>query len=369
MKLGLGLYRHQLDDEHFRFAAQAGCEALVIHLVDYFRGADESTPNDQPTGDLAGWGRAGDPDALWEQDFLNDVVARAAKHGLKIAAIENFDPAHWHDVLLAGPKRAEQLENIKTMIRRIGAAGIPCMGYNFSLAGVAGRVRGPFARGQAEAVGMAGPVDDPLPTGLVWNMRVSERLGPELTPPCSPAELWERLQVFLDAVLPVAEASGVALAAHPDDPPMPTVRGTPRLVYQPALYQKLIDLNPSPANKLEYCLGSLAEMTEGDIYASTEDYAKQGRLGYVHFRNVTGKVPTYRETFVDDGDIDMLRIVEILHRTGFDGVIIPDHAPQMSCGAPWHAGMAFALGYMRAALQQVQRASGQSTARPNPVLS
>ena len=131
----------------------------------------------------------------------------------------------------------------------------------------------------------------------------------------------------------------------------------------------MIDINPSPANKLEYCLGSLAEMTEGDIYASTEDYARQGRLGYVHFRNVRGKVPAYRETFVDDGEIDMLRIVEILHRTGFDGVIIPDHAPQMSCDAPWHAGMAFALGYMRAALQQVQRGSGASTARRNPVAS
>ena len=355
MKLGLGLYRHQLDDAHFAFAAQAGCEALVIHLVDYFRGADEATPNDQPTGDLAGWGRAGDPDALWDEAFLRDVVARAGRHGLKIAAIENIDPAHWHDVLLAGPKRAEQLENIKTMIRRVGAAGIPCIGYNFSLAGVAGRVRGKFARGGAEAVGMAGAVDDALPEGLVWNMRVRERLGPELTPPCSPDELWARVKVFLDAVLPVAEASGVVMAAHPDDPPLPMVRGTPRLVYQPQYYQRLIDLNPSPANRLEYCLGSLAEMTEGDLYAATEDYARQGRLGYVHFRNVRDKVPHYRETFVDDGEIDMLRIVEILHRAKFDGVLIPDHAPQMSCAAPWHAGMAFALGYMRAAMQAVAK--------------
>lgn len=359
MKLGLGLYRHQLDDEHFRFAAQAGCEALVIHLVDYFRGANDNLPGDQPTGGLAGWGRAGDPEVLWEQLFLEDVVRRAGAHGLKIAAIENFDPAHWGDVLLAGPRRAAQLENVRTMIRRAGAAGIPCIGYNFSLAGVAGRVRGNFARGGAEAVGMDGPVDDSMPTGLVWNMRVAERLGPGLMEHCSSNELWERLQVFLEAVLPVAEASGVVLAAHPDDPPMPTVRGTPRLVYQPGLYQRLIDLNPSPSNQLEYCLGSLAEMTEGDIYAATESYARQGRLGYVHFRNVRGKVPHYRETFVDDGEIDMLRIVEILHRNKFEGVIIPDHSPQMSCAAPWHAGMAFALGYMKAALQSVARGKSQ----------
>jgi mannonate dehydratase len=74
----------------------------------------------------------------------------------------------------------------------------------------------------------------------------------------------------------------------------------------------------------------------------------------VHFRNVRGKVPHYKETFVDDGEIDMPRIVQILRRNNFQGVLIPDHAPQMACGAPWHAGMAFALGYMRALLQTVK---------------
>ncbi len=360
MKLGLGLYRHQLNDEHFRFAAQAGCEAIVIHLVDYFKQGDNNQPGDQPTGDLDGWGRAGDPNQLWEQEYLEDVVKRAKAHGLEIAAIENFDPAHWSDVLLDGPRKAEQLENIKTMIRRIGAAGIPCMGYNFSLAGVAGRTRGTYARGEAEAVGMEGPVDDPISEGMVWNMRLRDQLGPGTIPTCTHEQLWKRLQDFLEAILPVAEESGVALAAHPDDPPMPTIRSTPRLVYQPTYYQKLIDLVPSPANQLEYCLGSLAEMTEGDIYESTESYAQQQKIGYVHFRNVRGKVPHYKETFVDDGEIDMLRIVRILKRNHFQGVLIPDHAPQMSCDAPWHAGMAFALGYMRSALQTVERETTDS---------
>ena len=68
-----------------------------------------------------------------------------------------------------------------------------------------------------------------------------------------------------------------------------------------------------------------------------------------------GKVPFYRETFIDDGDIDMLRVLRILQKNNFDGVLIPDHTPQMSCGAPWHAGMAFAMGYMKAALQIIAR--------------
>ena len=62
-------------------------------------------------------------------------------------------------------------------------------------------------------------------------------------------------------------------------------------------------------------------------------------------------MPEYRETFIDDGDVDMLKVLEILKRNKFDGVLIPDHTPQMACAAPWHAGMAFALGYMKAAMQ------------------
>ena len=82
-----------------------------------------------------------------------------------------------------------------------------------------------------------------------------------------------------------------------------------------------------------------------------EHYAGQGKIAYVHFRNVRGKVPHYREVFVDEGDIDMIRVIRILRKHHFDGVLIPDHTPSLTCAAPWHAGMAYALGYMKAALQ------------------
>lgn len=144
------------------------------------------------------------------------------------------------------------------------------------------------------------------------------------------------------------------LAAHPDDPPLPTVRGQPRLVYQPHLYQRLLDLKPSRSNALEFCIGTLAEMTEGDLYESVEQYSRQGKLAYVHLRNVRGKAPFYKETFIDDGDVDVARVLRILKENRFEGVIIPDHAPQMTCAAPWHAGMAFALGYLRAAIGACQ---------------
>ena len=354
MKLGLGLYRHQLDREHYRFALQAGCSRVVVHLVDYFRSSRDNPPGDQPVGDDTGWGRAGDPGALWSAEELIRLHRDVRKEGLEIAALENLDPAHWGDILLDGPKKKEQLENVKTIIRNLGRAEIPVLGNNFSIAGVAGRVKGTFARGGAEAVGMDGPFDTPMPKGMVWNMVVDPSAPVGAVPPASPKELWKRLEDFLDACLPVAEEAGVTLAAHPDDPPMPSVRGQPRLVHQPQLYQKLIDLNPSLRNQLEFCVGTIAEMDEGDPYAATADYCSQGRLAYVHLRNVRGKVPHYKETFLDDGDIDVLRILRILHENRYEGVIIPDHAPQMTCAAPWHAGMAFALGYLRAGIQALE---------------
>lgn len=359
MKLGFGLYRHQLDDDHFRFAKQCGATHLVVHYVDYFNQANSDNPaTTQPTGGLGGWGRAGDPDQLWTVDELEQLRTRIEGHDLSLYAIENLDPAHWHDVLLAGPKRDEQLEKVSEIIRRMGQAGIPVLGYNFSLAGVFGRCKGPYARGGAESVGLEGSIDQtPIPNGMVWNMTYDPAAPAGDHPPCTKEDLWERVGVFLNAVLPVAEKAGVNLAAHPDDPPLEVVRSSPRLVNQPALYQRLVDINPSPHNQFEYCLGTLAEMTDGDIYEATQTYAAAHRISYIHFRNVRGQVPNYVETFIDEGDIDMTRLLHILAEQKFSGVLIPDHTPLMTCPGSWYAGMAFAMGYMKHALQTIGRSA------------
>ena len=346
-KLGLGLYAHMLNEDHYRFARQCGASHVVVHLVDYFAASDLNTDN-QPVGGSGGWGMAGNSTERWTLPALIKLKADVADVGLEIAAIENFDPAHWHDILLDGPKKDEQFEFLSQIIRNVGEAGIPVIGYNFSLAGVASRVTRPFARGGAMGVGMDGIDETPVPDGMVWNMVYDQKAGEGVLPMISHDTLWQRVQGFLERLVPVAEDAGVRLAAHPDDPPAAFIRQQPRLVYQPGLYQRLLDLYPSQANALEFCLGSLSEMTEGDIYQVTEKHAKAGDIAYVHFRNVTGKVPSYRETFVDDGDIDMIKIVNILDDAGYDGVIIPDHTPLMTSDAPWHAGMAYAMGYMRA---------------------
>ena len=353
MKAGLGLYRHQLDRAHFDFARQCGATHLVVHLVDYFNQTGSHANAGQPTGGSDGWGRAGDAEKLWTVEELRSLKGEINAAGLELEAIENFDPAHWYDVLLDGPRKAQQLEDLKTIIRRLGEVGIPVLGYNFSIAGVASRVMGPFARGGAVSVGMDGVDETPVPLGMVWNMVYDPDAPAGTLPEISHDELWRRLADFLEALLPVAEEAGVTLAAHPDDPPMPRVRRQPRLVYQPHMVQRLIDLNPSSANRLEFCIGTLAEMTEGDVYKTVDRYSRAGRVAYVHLRNITGKVPHYRETFIDDGDVDIVEVLRILHRNGFDGVVIADHTPLMTCQGPWHAGMAFALGFIQGVLKRL----------------
>jgi mannonate dehydratase len=340
---------------NFRFARQCGATHIVAHLVDYFAGGQL-----HGTDERSHWGVTRNA-APWSEEQLGALKASVEAEGLTLEAIENFDPAQWHDVLLDGPRRAEQIETVKTILRRMGRVGIPTMGYNFSLAGVWGHVVGPWARGGAEAVaflGEEGPRDTPIPPGQIWNMVYdpdAAATGDGRPTAIAHEELWRRLGAFLDEVIPVAEEAGVRLALHPDDPPMPTLRDTPRLVYQPSLYDRVLELRRSPANALEFCLGSIQEMTEGDVYEATDRYSRQGAIAYVHFRNVRGKVPRYHEVFVDEGDIDMHRILRILKKNDFGGVLIPDHTPSLECDAPWHAGMAFALGYMRAALQQIER--------------
>lgn len=355
MKLGLGLYRDILTPANVRFAKQAGATHIVAHIPGRFTQEGQKILT---AGGDAGFGLS-DDDPIWTSEGLADLKAMVNAEGMELAALENFAPVHWYDVLLDGPRRDQQMEHLKRIIRDLGRLGIPVMGYNFSIAGVWGRVEGPFARGGAKSVGFEDPEQTPIPQGMVWNMvydpDVFDARRPKgYLPPVSSEEMWQRYQAFLDEMIPVAEEAGVVLAIHPDDPPLPTLRGMARLVTRPDDFDRVLSLNPSPANALEFCVGTVAEMQGSDVYATVDRYSKLGRIAYVHFRNVRGQVPHYHEMMVDDGDVNMIEVMRILHRNGFDGVMIPDHTPLLECAAPWHAGMAYALGFMRAALKMIE---------------
>jgi mannonate dehydratase len=114
MKLGLGLYRHMLARDNFRFAKQAGATHIVAHYRDYFKGAKKNGREDQPTGAQEGWGIAGRADDLWTFEELNRLREAVEDEGLKLEAIENFDPGHWYDILLDGPKNKSTWRMLKS---------------------------------------------------------------------------------------------------------------------------------------------------------------------------------------------------------------------------------------------------------------
>jgi mannonate dehydratase len=350
MKLGLALGGTMITRDNLRFAKQAGVTHIVLHLTDY--GKDREKLPDRAKGAAGFTGRP----EVWTYDFLCEMRGMVNAEGLELEALENFNPYFWHDVLLDGPRKHEQMESLKRLIHDVGRAGIPIFGYNFSLGGVWGLTSQPLARGGAMTAAFLNPHQEPIPNGMVWNMVYDPDAPAGTVGRVSQEALWQRLAYFLGEILPVAEEAGVVMAAHPDDPPMPEIRGTARLVHQPRIYQDLFDRFPSPNSKAELCVGTLTEMSEGSVYEAVDHYSKLGKVAYVHLRNVRGKVPSYVEVFVDEGDLDIARVLRILHNNGYDGVVTPDHTPAMSCPAPWHAGMAYQLGYLKALIDQMEAA-------------
>lgn len=354
MYLGLGLYRHMITRENFKFAKQAGCTHLILHLANYYskeKGVVTATDDKNNYGDALA------KEDIWSFDNLIKIKEMAKEEGLEIYGIENFSPADWYDILLDGDTKENQMDFLKEIIRNVGKAGIKSFGYNFSLAGVWGHKRLSVARGGAISAcfdASSLPLDSKIPDGEIWNMSYKKGENGKFIEEIDSDELWKRYQWFLSELLPVAEEAGVELALHPDDPPMPTLRKTPRLVYKQELYDKSLNLVKSSSNKIDLCMGSIQEMEDSNIYEALDKYSKADKISYVHFRNVKGKVPTYKEVFVDEGDINMFKALEILSKNNFNGVLIPDHTPELLCDAPWHAGMAYALGYMKAAIQMIE---------------
>jgi len=353
LKLGLGLYKSLLNSKNFDFARQAGATHLVVQLVDYMKGgANPALAQNY----LNGWGNTRNQGKLWEYDDLIRLKGEIESHGLVWEAIENFDPSHWFDILLDGPKRNKQMDDLKYMIANIGKANIPIIGYYFSIAGVWGWTNRKSGRGNPITVGFdANEIDVNLPIkkGMVWNMNYDENAPEGNLSTISRLEMWERLTWFLNEILPVAEENGVRMVAHPDDPPVPELRNSARLFHNITEYEKLLKLSNSPSNGFEFCMGTLQEMQGCDVLKALDKHSANGNIGYIHFRNVKGKVPNYREVFVDEGDLDMVAAIRILKKNNYNGILIPDHSPAMSCDAPWHASMAHSLGYMKGLIDAI----------------
>ena len=341
MKLGLGMHPENWSDAHLKMARQFGCESVIAWV---------------PFGPGDGW---------WHREQFLALKRQAESYGLELAGIENFHWEHMDHIVLAEEGRDEQIENVRKTLRALGEAGIGCMGYSFSVCGV----QGYFAEvGNADGRGLSSVkqfdearVDhSAVPNRHFWfKDEIARRCVEGFIPPVDEDEFWKRYRYFLEAVLPVAEEFGVKLCAHPDDPPVPVLRGMYRPLTSIEGMRKLLKLVDSPANSLEFCQGTVSTMRGVDIYAAIEEFATAGKIGYVHFRNTSGTLPRYNEVFIDDGYVDMARAMTIYSRCGFEGTIIPDHTPRVSAENFWETGMAFALGYMRGIMQATRKREGK----------
>jgi len=174
----------------------------------------------------------------------------------------------------------------------------------------------------------------------------------------SKEEMWERFVYLLEKIVPAAEEAGVKICIHPSDPPVPQLRGIERILNCVSDFKKMIEMFPSKNLGLNFCQGSFSEMEEvgsKGIFEIIRYFGEKEKIFYVHFRNVKGIIPKYDEVFLDEGDVDMIKALKIYKEVGFDGILVTDHTPLVTATkSPWQTGMAYAAGFIKAAMQALE---------------
>jgi mannonate dehydratase len=279
---------------------------------------------DLPTGDTAPWSEA---------SIARDQ-ATFAKEGFSVVAIEDTVPMD--RIRLGLPGRDREIDAVVQQLDAMGNLGIGVLCYNWMAVSSWSRTAINIAtRGGA------------LVTGFQHSVAAAR---PELPHPQVDREtMWEALSYFLDAVIPAAERAGVRLGMHPDDPPIPQLRGVPRIMGSADAFRQLLAISQSRANGITFCQGNFALM-DADVPSLIHEFGD--RIPFVHFRNVRGTASDFVETFHDDGQLDMAACLRAYRDIGFDGPLRPDHVPTMageSNDRPGYEtlGRLFALGYIQ----------------------
>ncbi len=274
------------------------------------------------------------------------------------------DPAHWEDVckgfrdfgitpLVVEPmpnclhdhiktgdeKRDESIEKVIKMLPIMKKQGLSTICFNF-MAHI-GWLRTDSAlpeRGGAKVTGF--DLRDFRPTDA--------RITAE--------QLWENYTYFIKALLPYAEENEIRLALHPDDPPIPRLGNVERILISYENIQRALSIVPSEMLGVTMCQATYHMMGE-DLYQVIP--ALRDKIFFIHFRNATGNKLCFRETFHDNGELDMAKLIRLYQELGIHVPIRVDHVPVManeenSNAGYTHLGRLFAIGYLKGLLDAVK---------------
>ncbi len=174
-------------------------------------------------------------------------------------------------------------------------------------------------------------------------------------------QIWKSFTTFIRAVIPVAEKNHVRIGLHPDDPPVASLGCVARAFRTYAAYQRAFQIAGSDNFGVCLCIGTWAEGGKQgfgmDPVEAARAFGAQRKIFKVHFRNVSSPLPRFRETFVDNGYLDMYQVMKALREVNYTGIVIPDHVP--GGGYPG-ANNAYTLGYIKALRDRVNAESRQA---------
>jgi mannonate dehydratase len=276
----------------------------------------------------------------WTLEALTAVKDAYAQRGLRWRVLEGTPPLD--KAKLGIPGRDEEIENFITLMRNMARIKLDIICYNW-MPVIS------WARTDFERKGRGGALVTAFDYDSVKALPMTEH--GEVTADT----MWKNLEYFLKAVVPDAEKNGIRLALHPDDPPVPAIRGIARIMTSADSFKKLIDLVPNPYNGLTLCQGTFATMGE-DIPAVIRYFGKRNKIFFVHFRDIRGDKWKFEETFHDEGKTDMYVAMKTYYDVGFNGPMRPDHVPTVAGDSNEHPGYSeigtlFAIGYIKGLME------------------
>jgi mannonate dehydratase len=190
-----------------------------------------------------------------------------------------------------------------------------------------------------------------------WDLEKAKDRPQRYAQPITAQMQWERITYFLERVIPVATEYKVRMACHPCDPWLPPgYRGVDRVLGGADGFKRFIEICPSPYHGLNLCLGCMAESVEDpatEVPEIIRYFGQRKKIHLVHYRNIIGGRNKFQEVYLDNGVMNMYKILKTLKEVEYAYMFVEDHAPSHPDDPGGRQARAFLFGYMIAMLQAV----------------